>query len=220
MTKMEVVKNWKPAFKSLGFDWKKGAFYSEKSKDQSLQFMIAIQKNLHADTYKVNPTIILRNPFVENAQEEVLVRGNLRREGIRLHEVSASWWPTGQLAEALQLLEKYAPAWFQEWGRPDHLAHILETAIKDEKDFLDVAEPLPQAATRAPWHQEPPAKRKIPPMYFYQAATLHYLNHDVARAIARTRDWIASLRTGDEDERPKAEAQLSALLRTSSHYVQ
>src|SRR5258708_38753248 len=153
---MDAVRSWKPELRTLGFTWAKGAFYFAKTRNEPLPLMVSIQRNLHSVTFKVNPSILLGNPLVSGAEDELFLQANLRRNGIYLHVTAASWWPAAELGEALGGLKKYVLPWFQAWGRPGHLVEILETAIREEKGFTQVAEPLPDQDTRAPWHQELP----------------------------------------------------------------
>ena len=211
MTKAEVIKNWKPALKSLGFTYQKGVFYLGSAKEDFLQFLISIQKNLYSDTYKINPSIVLRSPFEPNSEQRLLILANLRANGVFLHVSNASWWPVDSLTEALETLKNNVTSWFQEWGRPQRLAEIFERAIREEKNIIDIAEPLPAEATQVPWRQEAPAKRPAPPMYYEYASILHYLSHDTSRSLARTRDWIRSLGPDEEALIKKAQHQLSIL---------
>lgn len=210
LTKAEVIKSWKPELKALGFVYEKSAFYLATMRNEGLQPVLSIQKNLHADTYKINVSIILRSPFGEGTEEQFLL-GNLQRGGIYLHVTKASWWPVQELPEALQVLKKYLIPWFQEWGEPGHLVEILETAIREEKDIIDVIEPLSEEATKVPWRHDQRTKREIPPIYFYYTAILHYLNNDISRSIARTNDWFKSLGPSEETSKAKAQTQLRRL---------
>jgi hypothetical protein len=217
---MEVVKNWKPELKRLGFVWTRGAFEFLDTRSKSVQLMISIQKNLHADTYKINPSIMFTNPFVGAGEPELFLLANLRRDGIYLHVTSASWWTVADLDLALAALKEYILPWFQEWGRPGKLVEVLETAIREEKTVLDAAESLPEESTPAPWHHGIAAKIRITPVHFYQAAVLHYLNGDIAKAISRTRDWIASLGANESIDLGKAHTQLSILQQIGNKSLQ
>lgn len=210
MTKAEIVKAWKPELRVLGFTWRNGAFEFENTRAQPLQRIISIQRNIHRDTYKINPTIILKNPLADDAEREAFLFANLRRDGIRLHVTADSWWPPADFGRALQALKTYVVTWFDEWAQPARLVDLLETAIQTEESFIAVAEPLPDEATRVPWRRSP-QKIRVAPMYYYQAAVLHYLNDNRERSIARTRDWIASLRSDEHDVLGRAHAQLATL---------
>jgi hypothetical protein len=207
---MDIVRSWKPELKELGLVWKKGAVYFANTRNEPLQLIVSVQRNLHSSTFKINPSILLCDPFVSVAEGELFLQANVRRDGIYLHVTAASWWPAAELGEALGALKKYALPWFQEWGRPGRLVEILETAIREEKGFIQVAEPLPDEATRVPWHHDLP-KQRITPMFFQRAAILHYLNHNITKAVLRTQDWIASMAANEADLKAKAQSQLAAL---------
>jgi hypothetical protein len=213
---MGVVRSWKPELKELGFIWVKGAFYFAKTRNEPLQLIVSVQRNLHSSTFKINPSILLRDPFVSGAQEELFLQANLRKDGIYLHVTAASWWHAAELDEALGALKKYVLLWFQEWGRPGRLAEILETSIREEKGFIEAAEPLPDEATRVPWHHDLP-KQRITPMFFQRAAILHYLSNNITKAVLRTRDWIASLASNEADLKARAQSQLAALEKITIH---
>jgi hypothetical protein len=221
LTKLEVVRKWKPELKGLGFAWRKGAFYLNATQRKPLELMVYVQRNLYEDTYKIGTCINLNSPFAANADSESFLRGNVRPDGIHFYERTGSWWPPDKLSEALQLLKKHLFPWFELWSSPARLSSALDTAIKEEKDILEIVEPLPDEATRAPWHTGPRPKRRIPPMYYYQASVLHYLNDDMEKAIARTKDWIASLSPHDEERfKNAAREQLAVLVeRTRFHIV-
>ena len=214
---MDVVRSWKPELKELGFIWGKGAFYFAKTRGAPLQLIVSVQRNLRSSTFKINPSILFRDPFVSSAEAELFLQGNLRRDGIFLHVTASSWWPAEELAEALGALKHYVLPWFQEWGRPARLAEILEKSISEEKGFIEIAEPLPDEASRVPWHHDLPARRRITPMFFQQAAMMHYLNHNIPKAALRTRDWIASLASNESDLKAKAQSQLATLERINIH---
>lgn len=219
MSKIEVAKNWKPELKRLGFVWTNGAFEYLETRNESVRLMISIQKNLRADSYKINPSIMLSNPLIDS-KPELFLLANVRRNGIHLHVSSASWWPAANIGEALEALKERVLPWFQEWRRPGKLVEILETAIREEKTLIDVAEPVSEENTHAPWHLVLSPKIRITSLHVYQAAVLHYLNGDIAKSIARTRDWIASLGPNEGTVLARAQAQLSTLQRIDSKSLQ
>jgi hypothetical protein len=195
----------------MGFLYGKSMFQLAKTKDEFLQFAISLQKNVRADTYKINPSIIFRSPFMQFPEQELLVLANLRRDGVHLHVTAASWWFPDALEEALIALKQHALPWYEKWGRPERLAQMLETSISDRKDLISVMEPLPEQATTPPWTRPDSSFKKVPEKYFYHAAILHYLSGNTEMARVRTKDWLESLGSGEEVERTNATAQLSAL---------
>ena len=42
-------------------------FMYERGEPRFLPFGVSIQKNVHGATYKVNPSILFKNPFLEGA---------------------------------------------------------------------------------------------------------------------------------------------------------
>jgi hypothetical protein len=211
LSKADIVKRWKPDLGSMGFSYKNNMFQLAKTEHEFLQFAISIQRSIRAETYKVNPSIIIRSPFVQFPEQEPLVLGNLRRDGIHLHVTTASWWPPEAMEEALVSLKQHAVPWYQEWSRPGHLVKVLETSISERKDLINVMEPLPQRATAPPWRQPETSVKGIPRKYFYHAAILHYLSGNIEMAQVRTNDWVARIGASEEGERARAIAQLSAL---------
>jgi hypothetical protein len=210
--KAELIKEWKPHMRLLGFSYSDNMFQLAKTRAEFLQFAISVQKNMRADTYKINPSILLRNPFIPPHEQDLLVLANLRRDGVYLHVTTASWWPTDTLAEALDSLKQHALPWYEAWGRPEHLVKVLEAAIREKRRLIDIAEPLPDEATRVPWLQ-PEVPARVPPSYLRDAAVLQYLNGNLDLARLRTREWMSSLGPSEDAERNKASAQLAALNR-------
>lgn len=213
MTKADVIRAWKPELKALGFQYRKGAFYLEPAEGQRIQSLVSIQRNLYAETFKINPTLAMRGPFEPASDAVVLLLANLRPTGVLLHVTTASWWPVDRLAEARLLLERYVPSWFREWAQPQRLADVFEQAIRKRADIIDIAEPLAAELTQVPWRPESPASRRIPPMYYEYASILHYLSGDLPASRARTRDWISSLGSHQHALKTKAQHQLSMLER-------
>jgi hypothetical protein len=210
LSKADVIRQWKPELKSLGFEYQDGMFVYDRE-EGPLDLAISIQKNVRGETYKINPTILFRNSLLAEPKREVIVLANVRADGIFLHVARSSWWPENALADALRALKQHVLDWFHRVGRVDHLAEIAETAIREKKSIAEVIEPLDEAAAAPPWLQGVP--RQVGPMFFYQAAVLHYLKGDRDKALARTRDWLAAVSAGDINEKSTAQAQLNALTR-------
>ena len=59
-----------------------GMFIHKQSGSPFLLFGISVQKNVRDDTYKINPSILFKNPFVEGANAELLLLANLRTDGV------------------------------------------------------------------------------------------------------------------------------------------
>jgi hypothetical protein len=78
--KAEIVKEWKPEMKALGFVYRDLLFQLKEGMEQSLQFAIVIQRNLHSDTYLIHFKILLNNPFSTALRPEVLVNGICARK--------------------------------------------------------------------------------------------------------------------------------------------
>ena len=209
MSKADVIRQWKPELKSFGFAYEEGMFVYDREQGP-LDLAVSIQKNVRGETYKVNPTILFRNPLLAEPKREVLLLANVRAEGIFLHVARSSWWEENRLTDALNALKQHVLDWFHRVGQLDHLANAAETAIREKKGLAEVIEPVDDAAAAPPWLQG--AARQVGPMFFYQAAVLHYLKGDREKALARTRDWFAALSPGDSDK-AAAQAQLNALAR-------
>jgi hypothetical protein len=197
----------------MGFLYKNSIFQLAKTKDEFLQFAVSIQRSTRADTYKINPSIILRNPFMQFPEQELLVLANLRKDGVHLHVTTSSWWPPDALEDALCLVKRHAFPWYEKWGRPERLAQMLDTSINSNKDLINVMEPLAERDTTPPWKQPNPSFKRVPGKYFYHAAVLHYLSGNTELARSRTNDWLNSLSAREGTERAKAIAQMSALSR-------
>ena len=207
--KSGVLKQWKSELKALGFAYTNRMFMYERREAQYLQFGVSIQKNIHDTTSKINPSILFRNPWVDDSDPELLLLGNLRADGIFLHVAGSSWWPEDALPEALGHLKKFALPWFQTVGRVAFLAETWETAIRETRGVVDVMEPLPESVTALPWGPPPP--RRVGSMRFYEAAILHHLNGNRDKAVQRTKDWLGALSATDQAGRTQALAQLEKL---------
>ena len=220
MGKSEIVQQWKPGLRELGFVYKNGVFEHLATREKYLQFLIAIQRNSHSPNYKIGPTLVIRNPLLELVKPEVLLSANLRPDGIYLHGARTSWWLDDALPEAWASLEKHAIPWFEKMGRVGYLVEVLEKAIRDKTGPINILEPIDESAHPAwikNWLPEKPLEaRRVGPMFFYQSAVLHYLNGNRAKAIERTRDWSNSLGPENRNDRLRAAAQLDAL-KTASH---
>jgi hypothetical protein len=210
MSKADAIKAWKPEMKAFGFPYKEGVFLYERPDAGHLDFAVSVQKNVRADTYKVNASIVFRNPLVGESQLELLIDGNVRADGIFLHVDRSSWWAPEALPNALAAFKTRGMEWYRRVGRIDYLANVAETAIREVKDIVDIIEPIDMSA--APdWLDGPP--RRLGSTFFYRAAILHYLNGDREKAIGRTNDWLAAISTQDVAQQIKARAQLTALTR-------
>jgi hypothetical protein len=204
-----VLRHWKAELKALGFAYTNRMFMYEVSESPFLHHGMSIQKNVRDSSSKINPTVLLSNHLLDGSRPEVLVLGNLRPEGIYLHVARSSWWPEDALPDALNALKTYARPWFQTVGRIAYLAAIAETAIREERQIIDVMEPVPESETALPWGPSP--SRRLGWMRFYQSAILHDLNGDRHKAIRRTKDWLNALPATDQAERTRALTQLEKL---------
>lgn len=209
MTKADVVKQWKPELKALGFAFRDGLFLHERPEPGHLDLGVSVQRSTSADTYKVGPSILLRNPLREASPLELVLLGTLRADGIFLHVTRSSWWPPEALPDALGALRQHVMSWYRRVGRIDYLAAAVETAIARVEDLPVVIEPMDPAVTTLPWAPDTP--RRLGRAFFYRAAVLHHLNGDHARAISRTRDWLQAIPEREAAERARAQVQLAAL---------
>jgi hypothetical protein len=192
-------------------------FLDVKTAEQrGLQFGIGVQKNVHAETYKFAPTILILNPMLAFADLEVLLAGNIRKSGIFLHDLEASWWVEADLPGALECFKNYGPAWFQQYGNPTILSQAAEAAIYEVKSIADVLEPLSVSEATKIDQVWPGVSslRRVGPTSYYFASALHYLNGDRDLSKRRTKDWLNSLAPANQRDRDKALAQLDFL---SSH---
>jgi hypothetical protein len=199
-----------------GFLYRDNMFQLAETTEDYLQFGVSIQKNSYADSYKINPSILIHSPFVETTKQQLLLMANLRRDGIYLHECAESWWPRESLPMALDSLKRLALPWFREWGKATFLVEKIEIAIRERKHLINVFEPLTQEQERAiaqVWHRPAEANWRVPAMTFYYASILHYLVGNREMAITRTKDWLERLGPQDKAEMDKAQAQLTALKR-------
>lgn len=211
MNKADIVKRWKADLRVMGFRYKNNMFQLTRTEHEFLQFAVPIQRSIRADAYKVNPSIIIRSPFVPFSEQELLIMANLRRDGIYLHVTTASWWPPESMEEALGSLKQYALPWYQEWGRPERLVQILEASISERKDLISAMEPLPRQATIPPWKQPNTSMKEVPGKYSYYLAILHYLSGNIEMAKVATEHWLDRIGARENAERARATAQLSAL---------
>ena len=175
-----------------------------------MQFILAVARNLHEDTFQFNPTIVLQNPLVEPSKQEVLLRGKLCKEGIKLHALASVWWPPTDLDEAFSLFRAQGIAWFEEWGRPSFLSEKLEISIRDNQYFIEVLEPTGNETILEKLHTERVVNYRTPITY-YHASVLHYLAGNREAAITRTKDWLNRLGSRQLEERTRAEKQLRLL---------
>lgn len=210
MSKADAIKQWKPEMKAFGFPYREGLFLYEHPEPGHLDFAVSVQKNVRAETYKVNAGIVLRNPLHDDPQLELVLEGNVRPGGIFLHVDRSSWWPPESLGAALEAFKMHGLDWYRRIGKTDMLAALAEAAIREVKDIASLIEPI-DTSTIPDWL--PAAPRKLGPAFFYRAAILHYLNGDREKAIARTKDWLAAISAQDAAQRTKAQAQLNALTR-------
>jgi hypothetical protein len=213
LTKALVVRLWKPELEAFGFVFRNGLFRYRSREEGHLDLAVSVQRNTRSETYKINPSILLRNTLLESAPSELLVLANLRVDGIFLHVTRSSWWPPEALADALRALQQHVIGWYHRVGRIDYLAAVAETAIREKASLVDVIEPMDRSATALPWAPDTPLR--LGSALFYHAAVLHYLNGDRDQAIARTRDWLAAVPARDGAERTRAQEQLDALGRAS-----
>jgi hypothetical protein len=211
VSRADAIRKWKPELKSFGFVFQDGMFVYGHREDGHLDLVVAVQKDTGAELYKINVSIVFRNPLLECPQWEGIVHANVRAGGILLHDERSSWWPRDALPDALRALKQYVVDWYRRVGRTDYLAEVAETAIRDKADVIDVIELMDKSATALPWAPDTP--RRLGSSFFYRAAVLHYFNGDRERAIQRTKDWLAVVPAHDSAESAKAQAQLNALTR-------
>jgi hypothetical protein len=214
--KADVVKRWRPEMSAIGFLYRDNMFQLGETTEDYLQFGVSIQKNSYANSYKINPSILIRSPFVETTKQQLFLMANLRRDGIYLHERTESWWAPESLPEALDLLKRLALPWFREWGKATFLVEKVEIAIRERKHLINVFEPLTQQQEEAiaqVWHRRADPNWRVPAMTFRYASILHYLAGNREMAITRTKDWLARLDSDNKTERDNAQAQLTALER-------
>jgi hypothetical protein len=209
VTKADVVKQWKPELEPLGFAFRQGLFLHERPEPGHLDLGVSVQRSTSSDTYKIGPSILLRNPLREGSPLELLLMGTLRGDGIFLHVTRSSWWSPEALPDALRALRQHVIGWYRRVGRIDYLAVAAETAIERTEDLARVIEPMDPAVTTLPWAPDTP--RRLGRAFFYRAAVLHHLNGDRARALGRTRDWLQAIPDREAAERARAQAQLAAL---------
>ena len=202
--------------KALGFSYKGNMFQLEETTKLILRFGISIQKNSYADSYKISPSILICNPFMQSPKLQLFLLANLRREGIYLHEGTQSWWTLESLPEGLELLKRFAVPWFREWGNAALLAEKVEVAIRDHKHLIDAFEPLTpeqEEAIARVWPRPVDPNWRVPPRTYYYASILHYLAGDRQMAITRTQDWLSRLGPENRAEKDQAQVQLAALER-------
>jgi hypothetical protein len=215
LRKADVVKQFRPQMKELGFVYRDIMFQLKETIDQPLHFTISVQRNLYSDTYMVHATILIKSPLVRDSRWQALVMGKLRPNGISLHVCNENWWPPESLVEALDGVRRFALPWFREWGDASFLVAKHEIAIRERKHLIDVFEPLSPEQRELIAHVWPrPADPnwQVPAQTFYFASILHYLSGNREMAIVRTKDWLARLDPNrQKDER--AQAQLNSLER-------
>ena len=215
MGKTEIVNRWKAELRSMGFVYRNGMFENLETQNRPVQFAIAIQWNTRSATYRISPTIVMCNPLCEPSKAQVLLSGTLHPDGIHLHQGGSSWWGEQSGAEAIDQLKQHAPGWFEKMGRTDYLAEVLETAIQNRTRPIHIIEPIDEDSYPdwvKDWLPEAPfEQRRVGSMFYYQAAVLHYLNGDTAKAIERTKDWLNSLGPENHSDRLIAILQLRAL---------
>jgi hypothetical protein len=210
LKKSDVINTWKPEMRSLGFSFREGMFQLSRAAQLPIQFIVAVQRNLHENTFQFNPTIVLVNPLVEASTKEVLLRGKLCKEGIRLHALPSVWWQPIDLDDALLLFKARGISWFEEWGQAPFLSEKLEISIRDNKYFIEVLEPASGETILQELHSSRTVNYVTPTTY-YHASVLHYLSGNREKAIARTKDWLNHLGSGQIEQRARAESQLNTL---------
>jgi len=212
--KAEIVKEWKPELKSLGFVYRDQMFQLMHRLEQSLQFAIVIQRNLHSDTYLIHFEILIRSPFSTEARPEILVNGHLRPVGVYLHVHKSSWWSREAMLEGLVCVKQHALSWFLKWSDLSFLVEKHEIAINNRQSLVEVLEPLTpeqEEAFRTVWHRPMGAEARVAPVVLRHAAILHFLNGNREMAIRRTIDWLEQIDSDKAAERRHAETQLKLL---------
>lgn len=191
-------------------------FRLQETKDKCLQFGVSIQRNLYEESYKISPSILIESPFAKTPRRGLLVLGNLRKDGIYLHERTESWWPPESLPDALISLKSYFLPWFEQWRNPGLLLERLETSIEKRMALMDVIEPLSaeqESALQRAWPQVKDNEQRVPVLSYFAASILHHLVGNKEMAIQRTEDWFNRLSPNDQAERHEAMEQLSMLRR-------
>lgn len=206
ISKQEILKQWKAELRTLGFRFQKGMFWY--GPNDWLQLNISIQRNLHQPTWKINATIVIRNPFKQDGEPELLLMANLRCNGIYFHVTQSSWWTQEMLPTAFHLLKQEAIPWFEHYGKPEYLAQVFHTAILEGKNIIDVVEPLDNPA---PWMPNTSKAPPVPSRLFYFLSLLHYLSGNRDKAIQRSEDWLNSLAPSEVGARQDALQQLRLL---------
>jgi hypothetical protein len=67
MTKAEAVRLWKPELKAFGFAFRNGLFQYGPREEGHLDLAVSVQRNTRSETYKISPSILLRNALRESA---------------------------------------------------------------------------------------------------------------------------------------------------------
>jgi hypothetical protein len=212
--KAEIVKDWKPELKALGFVYRDHMFQVQDRLEQSLQFAIALQRNLHSDTYLIHFEILIGNPFSSELRPEVLIHGHLRPEGVYLHVHKSSWWPRKDMSDALAHVKQHAMSWFRKWSDASFLVEKHEIAIRNRQNLVEVFEPLTaeqEDSLHKILHRPIRDEARVSPAVLRHAAVLHFLNGNREMAIQRTKDWLAQIDPDKTMERAQAEFQLKRL---------
>ena len=212
--KTEIIKNWKPELKAMGFFYRDIMFQLKETIDQPLHFTISLKRNLRSETYMIHPTVLIKSPFAQDSVWQVLVMGALRPDGIYLHVRNENWWRPESLPEALNGVRRFALPWFREWGKASFLVEKHEIAIREHKHLIDVFEPLSpeqRELIARVWPRPADPDWQVPSRTFYLASLLHYLAGNREMAIVRTKDWLARLGANEKNERAQAQAQLNSL---------
>lgn len=204
-----MIQQWKPELKALGFAFKNNVFRYAPSEAQPVKFDVSVQKNLRDESFKINLSAVVKNPFADQP-DSVILMGNLRPGGVSLHVPRDAWWPPEALPQALEALKVQALPWFERHKDPSYLAELLERAIKEKSDVVHILEPADPGTSALPW--APPRTPKVGFRLYNHASLLHYFAGNRQKAIERTNDWLAAL-PPTNPERAWASAQLQALTR-------
>jgi len=166
-------------------------------------------------SYRVNLALLVKNPLIENPGPEVVLMGCVCEDGVHLHHPQSSWWPEKKVAEALEPIKRYATPWFLKYSNAPFLADLLERAMREKKQLIEILEPLAESEITVPWL---PINRfsGIAPIHLYLAAIMHFISGNRAKALKRAQDWSATVKDATQffdADKIKAQTMLNALNR-------
>jgi hypothetical protein len=131
-------------------------------------------------------------------------RGELRQRGLETKTAFLTIYKPASGAESDDplLFAKYAPEWMTEFSTTTRVSKALDDALQKRGRF-------PQAGIR--WRlfekligsfiQAPPIRSKVPPIFHYLQALLHYHSGEFDEAIVEAKRYLDSLRVHDHEEK-------------------